>query len=72
MARRARPSWNSRSDFLNHPMTYKADKAVEHIDGLLRAALDGRPEAPGTEPEPKHAPSEEEPSAAQGRMTKPE
>jgi len=53
-------------------MTYKADKAIEYIDGLLRAALDGRPGAPETEPEPKHASPEEEPPAAQGRMTKPE
>jgi len=58
--------------FPRHPMTYKADKAIEYIDGLLRAADDDRPEAPGTEPEPKIAPSEEEPPAAQGRMTKPE
>lgn len=57
--------------FPQHPMTYKADKAIEHIDGLLRAADDGRPKAPGTEPEPKHAPPEEEPPATQGRMTKP-
>jgi len=56
--------------FPRHPMTYKADKAVEYIDGLLRAADDGQPKAP--EPEPKHALPEEEPPATQGRMTKPE
>jgi thiol-disulfide isomerase/thioredoxin len=42
-----------RADFPKHPKAYEADKAVEHIDALLR--LKDRPE-PGSEPEPTPAP----------------
>jgi tetratricopeptide (TPR) repeat protein len=42
--------------FPRHPITYKADKAIEHIDGLLRAVEQGEPEVP--KPEPKAKPPE--------------
>jgi hypothetical protein len=42
--------------FPRHPITYKADKAIEYIDGLLRAMEQGEPEAP--KPEPKAKPPE--------------
>jgi len=47
-----------RKQFPKHPMAYKADKAIEAIDGLLRAANDSQPKAPKSDAEPKVGPPE--------------